>query len=690
MNILLLTSEMDEGGAETHVRGLAEALVRRGYGVTVASAGGRLASELGREGVSHMTLPLNRKDPFSLAKCYFGLRRAVKERNFRIVHAHSRIAALVASWVCAGKKGRNICFVTTIHAHFREDRLLHRLSRWGRGVIAVSDDLRMYLLTHSRDVLAENVAVIPNGIDTEVFTPSESKGGKSIRIVFLSRLDSDCSMAAQALCGVAERLCRKYCHAEIVIGGGGGEYDKIKRLADSVNDRMGKETVRMAGRIDDVRAFLADADVFVGVSRAALEAMSCAVPVVLAGNEGFLGIAEGDTLERGEATNFCCRGCGALSEDRLFGALEKMLDRSAEEREALGRWLREYVVLRHSADRVAERTERFYKEMMSGVRLGTGGVLLCGYYGFGNMGDDLLLTSAVKRAGEKFPRMPVVALTSGGWRDSRKFGIVCVRRSDPFSVMSAINKAEVVVFGGGTLLQNSTSRRSLWYYLFILRYAKRKGKRVELWGNGIGEIFGERARRMTASALSRCDYLGMRERESAILARELMVEYGMRMPYMELEADLAMGHPPTGGRGDYILSRLGVSSDARTAVIALRGIEKRGYMASLEKWISALVCEGIKPVFIAMYPTEDMEVSRRICRNVGGVLAYPVSAADAVSLMKHSCMVCGMRYHALVLAQLSGTPFIGFGGESKIRSFCRSHGGIYYTDLLIFREMKRV
>ena len=673
---------MDEGGAETHVHSLAAALVRKGYGVTVASAGGRLADRMGMDGVAHITLPLNKKDPISLAKSYFGLRKAVKSGSFKVIHAHSRIGALVSSWVCGGRKVGSVCLVTTVHARFRESGLLDRLSRWGRAAIAVSDDLRIYLLTHSRDILPQNVHVIPNGIDTDKFCPMEKKEHDCLRVVFLSRLDSDCSCAAYALCRIVPRLSQRYGNIEIYIGGGGEEYDRINSFAEAVNRDLGRSAVNAVGRVEDVAAFNCNADVFIGVSRAALEAMSCAVPVVLAGDEGFLGVAEGDVLDKGAQTNFCCRDCKKTNDEALFEALKDILDRSNEQRQQLGSCLREYVMAYHSVDTMAKKTMAFYKAAVSRAHSGGGGVLLCGYYGFGNMGDDLLLDAAIKRSASRFPHMPVTALTAGGRRDARRYGVRCVRRWSLFSVMREIRISEVVVFGGGTLLQNSTSRRSLWYYLFILRYAERKGKRTELWGNGIGEIFGSVWRRMTAAALSGCDYVGMRERESALYLRELVREYGLPSPSIKLERDLAIDHAALGnGRAEYILDRLGISNDTRTAVIALRGIEKRGYMASLVRFIGALISDGIKPVFIAMYPYEDMEVCRRICRAFGGVLAYPVSASDVAALMRRSCVVCGMRYHALVLAHLSGVPFIGFGGETKIQSFCRSYGGVYYTEL---------
>ena len=66
MNVLMLIATLDSGGAETHVIDLASALVRHGHSVTVVSEGGRLVKTLGKNGISHITLPLGKKNALSL------------------------------------------------------------------------------------------------------------------------------------------------------------------------------------------------------------------------------------------------------------------------------------------------------------------------------------------------------------------------------------------------------------------------------------------------------------------------------------------------------------------------------------------------------------------------------------------------------------------------------------------------
>ncbi len=671
MNVLMVTGAMDSGGAETHVLELASALTRMGHCVTVASSGGRLVLPLARAGVAHVRLPLTQKTPFAVIKSARGLMQLMKKNRFHIVHAHTRISAVIAYFVCLR---RGMGMVSTVHAHFKSNLTLRRISRWGDRVIAVSDDLREYMIKNASDVLPENVTVIPNGIDTSRFRPRKTAFGK--KIVFVSRLDSDCSRAAYTLCESADKIAKEFPDSEIVIGGGGSEFHKIARLADKINSRISRRMIRVIGEVRDVASLLADADLFVGVSRAALEAMSSGVPVILAGNEGFGGIVDVKGLTLYEQSNFCARGCSPVTAQKMTAEISRAFSMSVLEKEELCKFIRRYVCEYHSVEGMAERTERVYRNLYEerAPKEKKGGALLCGYYGFGNMGDDVLLARAISQVRQKYPFLSVCALTAAPYACRRKFGVRCVSRSSFLGVLREIGRAEVVVFGGGTLLQNATSRRSLWYYLLILRFAEAKGKRVELWGNGVDKIKGKVSRRATADALSKCAFLGLRDRDSVREVCSLVAEFGKRAPCIRLESDLAArAFDESQTSGKYVLSRFGISERERFVAVALRGVESRENVRRLGEFLHALVGEGMKLVFVVMYPDEDLKMTRKMCEYLGGVLAYPIGAADVQAIMRRCCLVCSMRYHALVFAHAVGTPFIGFGDSEKIRRFCRDH-----------------
>ncbi len=667
MRILLLCGKMDSGGAETHVAALAVELLRRGHSVYLASTGGREADRLARTGVKHILLPLDQKSPCSLLLCRQILIDIVRKYRFDVLHAHTRIAAFVGEGV---SRACGVPLVVTAHARFSMSGFRGALSRWGDKTVAVSYDLKAHIIENCR-ANEKNITVIPNGIDTQKFSSMCNKCGGKMRIGFLSRLDSDCSAAAYSLCKIAPVLLRKYSNIEIVIGGGGCELVRIKAFARKVNLTLGRTGIRVVGNVCDVPYFLTNCDIFVGVSRAALEAMSCAVPTVLAGNEGFGGVVMGENAQNFARQNFCCRGYGKISERRLNASLCRLIEMTDGERKALGCDLREYVIKNNSVTQMAERTECVYEAASKGAASkGAGQVLLCGYYGYGNMGEDILLRQSIGRARKEYPNCRICALTANGRADGEMFGVRCVNRKNPMCIMREIRRSRAVVLGGGTLLQNKTSRRSLWYYLFIAFFAIRHGKFVLLWGNGLGEIYGRAERRAVARLLGSCEHVGLRDGYSLCFAKKLCTLYGKGCENITFERDMAFGiFRAEPHRGEALLTSLGVDTNRRIAVVAFRGTESRECIKKLSHMLREEIRRGTFIIYIVMYPREDMALCRSAQRIFGGVIAYPMSADDIQALMSASDIVYGMRYHALVLAVNAKTPYVGVGSQKKIRYF---------------------
>jgi len=103
-------------------------------------------------------------------------------------------------------------------------------------------------------------------------------------------------------------------------------------------------------------------------------------------------------------------------------------------------------------------------------------LLLSGYYGFGNFGDEAILRVFVDQWRERRPGDSIVVLSADPRETASTYGVRSVERMDAHVVGQAIRDADLVVSGGGGLLQSSTSLRSLLYYTGIIREAKRAGR----------------------------------------------------------------------------------------------------------------------------------------------------------------------------------------------------------------------
>lgn len=164
--VVQLIPALHSGGAERSALEIARALVQAGHRSVVISAGGRLVPQLLADGSEHVTLDLGRKSLLTLA--HLGpLRRALRDIKPDIVHARSRLPAWMG-WLAIKGMTPRPHFVTTVHGLNSPGRYSAILLR-GEKVIAVSQTMRDYVLSHYRWLEPSRVRVIPRGIDPQAW-----------------------------------------------------------------------------------------------------------------------------------------------------------------------------------------------------------------------------------------------------------------------------------------------------------------------------------------------------------------------------------------------------------------------------------------------------------------------------------------------------------------------------------------
>ena len=384
MKVLMLIDDLRIGGAQTHVIVLARELCALGCEVFVASAGGELEGTLGELTSKHLLMPeITRGGAvWKMLRARGILRKYIDKIRPDLVHSHTRRTAFWAHGIC---RARGIAHIFTAHAKFCMKFPLGALTRYGDGVIAVSEDIKNYFFSQPR-VAKVPFCVIENGVGlklaeveerlvtTEPTTACRSVGKISTRcetssacrsIVFVSRVDEDCSRGARLLCEIASRLAQKYADVEITIVGGGAKYSEIRAKSCKINEKVNRKLINVVGNVKNPSRFLREATLFVGVSRAALEAMAHSVPTILLGDEGYLGVFEDRVLQEARRTNLTCRGTPSVSAEQLFADVCRVLDMDAMERRALGAFCYSIVERFYSARSMAERTLAFYRSVLS-------------------------------------------------------------------------------------------------------------------------------------------------------------------------------------------------------------------------------------------------------------------------------------------------------------------------------------
>ena len=151
MKILMALNGLDIGGAETHVVELSKEIKRRGHEVIMVSSGGVYQKEVEDFGIKHYTVTLISRSPADILASKKQLKEIILKEKPDIVHSHARIPGFLLDMVHREMK-KSFVFVTTAHWTFDTSFLVKKLTRWGEKTLAVSDDLKKYLLKYYPEV----------------------------------------------------------------------------------------------------------------------------------------------------------------------------------------------------------------------------------------------------------------------------------------------------------------------------------------------------------------------------------------------------------------------------------------------------------------------------------------------------------------------------------------------------------
>lgn len=686
MKILMTTMSLDIGGAETHIVELAKELTRRGMNVVVASNGGVFVQELSDAGIRHKLLPLNSKNPAAAWRSYRGLYKLIKTEKFDIVHAHARIPGFICGLLA---KRLHFRYVTTCHGVYKITPYWKLFSNWGERALAVSCDIKQYLI-HNYKMNSDNITLTINGIDTERFSKENTVAGNisKHRVIYVSRIDHENAQVAFQLTQAAEELAERYSDIEIIIAGSGTAISELRISTESVNKKMGRKVINLTGAITDVNQLLSQGGVFLGVSRSALEAMATGLPVILAGSQGnsqgYLGIFRPDKLKEALETNFCCRGCISSTTELIKTDIISVFEATDTNKAKMSEYNRSVVNRYFTVSKMTDDVQTVYQSLTPYEYYKNGDVVISGYYGFGNTGDDSLLAVIVEGLRQLRPDIKITVLSKSPRITERIYGIRAVNRFNLFAVMQALKHARLLINGSGNLITNVTSTRSLMYYIGIMKLAKKIGLRIMMYASGIGPLKGKNNKKAACDILNNTDIITLRENESA---RELN-SIGVTNTNILVTADPAYCIKPAAAEWiDFLMNRKDIRKNGCYFVVALRHWNNTAdsFEAKLTEAILKIrQIEGGIPLFIPMQISTDMPICRRIASATGGKVVSGLSASELLGLFYHMRFVIAMRLHAAIYAASAGVPFIGLAYDMKINAMAAEYGLPYNIDVTLF------
>ncbi|NLK09185.1 MAG: polysaccharide pyruvyl transferase CsaB [Firmicutes bacterium] len=305
-------------------------------------------------------------------------------------------------------------------------------------------------------------------------------------------------------------------------------------------------------------------------------------------------------------------------------------------------------------------------------------IIISGYYGFGNLGDEALLTALLQIFSSLWPHARFTVLSGDPQRTSSEHGVSAVSRSD-FRTLRALLKQPDTAFisGGGTLFQDVTSSRSLYYYLSLLLLCHRYNVPTVVYGQGVGPFRHSWNRYLTGLVLKQVKLMVVRETE----AYNSVLQWGfVNQKQLVLGADPVLALKSLVKEGPNLREELGLSEKPQDKVLLVCPRPGSGLSANL-KLIAACLDEimhkGWQVVLLPFQYDLDYPICRQIADsmdNAPAVWDKPLTVEEALLLVGQADYCLGMRLHSLVFAGLWGIPMVGLVYDPKVENFLRELG----------------
>lgn len=693
MKVVHIIGGGDIGGAKTHVLSLVRELSRDTQVKLVALREGQFAKE-GRELGLDIAV-VDDRNPFVMLKSVL---RIIRAGGFDVVHCHGSKGNVVGTLL---KPFHRLPTVTTVHSDYRKDYMGKPFKAATNGLlnkfalrrmdyyIGVSDAFTDMLI--ERKFPPERIFTIYNGLDFTPYVPLTPDD----RELYLRSLLPDFS-PDDIVVGIAARLnpvkdiatlirgfsaaAKRDGRLRLIIAGDGEEREALERLAAECG--VGNR-ITFAGWINDIQRYLNAVDINTLTSitesfpYSVLEGIRAGCATVCSrvggmpklidhGVNGFI-FTPGDDAGLADCIS---RLASDAELRRTFS--EKLYEkaRALFSIEAMRNTQREiYDVI----TRRTRREKRFRDR-----------VVLCGAYGRGNVGDDAIMESIMTDIRLLDPDIPITVISRNPQATRLECRIDTVHTFNPFKQFFRLLRARLYINGGGTLIADNTSTRSIRYYLYSITAAKLMGAKVMLYGCGIGPITNPSNRRAAGRTLNRrADVITLRDENSAAELSDM----GVVRPEISITADPTLTlSPVSASRIDAVLNEEGIPPRGSYIAVSLRGwhgfSEKAGEIAAAVNELSRK--KGLTPLLIPMGYPYDIRVIDEFTAKLDCpffVLRRKHSVREVMGVISRAELTLGMRLHSLIFSAAVGVPIVGISYDVKVASFADCIGAEYCLPL---------
>jgi polysaccharide pyruvyl transferase CsaB len=281
-------------------------------------------------------------------------------------------------------------------------------------------------------------------------------------------------------------------------------------------------------------------------------------------------------------------------------------------------------------------------------------ILVSGYYGFDNLGDEAILaTLCDDLASLGVPRQEIVVLSNNPLQTEKQLGVTAIPRYDLRQIWSRLGTARLFISGGGSLLQDVTSKRSIPYYLGSVELAFIRHVPVVMYGQGLGPVQSSLFRSWIARAFRGSVACSVRNAGS----RQFLVDLNVSADKIELCADPVFQH------------RLVESGGAKSGRILLNLRPYQGWQMQQELWLDQVFSwqkQGFSVEFLPLGPG-DLAMGHVLQERSSNLKVHQTITLETLGeVFSGARLFVSMRLHGLIFSALHDCQPIGLNYDPKV------------------------
>jgi len=285
-------------------------------------------------------------------------------------------------------------------------------------------------------------------------------------------------------------------------------------------------------------------------------------------------------------------------------------------------------------------------------------IVISGYYGFNNLGDEAILAGITSLLKKKNKDLEITVLSASPAKTAKLYNVKAVSRNSILEILSALAEADLFISGGGSLLQDVTGNFSVPYYLGLAWLAKMQGTKTVFYAQGAGPLNKKWSQMLTSFTLNRFNLLGVRDTGTEQLLKKIGVKKNIK-----LTVDPVFGlHDPLNNKRQRIKGKIEVGISVRPWSVDY--IDQLA--AALNRFSQA---KNIKFIIFPMHQGSDEGISQQLKDKLNSeaeINNLPEAPEKALKEFSHLDLFIGVRLHSLIFALLNQIPLLALSYDPKI------------------------